>query len=407
MERAGERTIGKLTKLGQIVDGVEVPFRFANQFLVEDNDRVQRLVIAPKGDHIELALILADLFPEPYWVLLIQLVSGERQPGRYESDRGFTHEQLSRFCREHTEFLEGFGSHHFWIASKESEGLIVYDQHNYLYAYGDLPVLASLLTYRGFTEVESFELPDPHIHFFHPEHAGLQEAFFESCDWRRTELRPEDDPGRDEGPASDLEESWPWAKWLGQMRDNFLPGRRELIASDWTYLRIDRPSWLPLLSRDPLRRVLRDQRKLYRHGSIVWGALVQANLLLFEPGPEDLPAAIAFSTDEDVDASAPALAQVARKLFHAKENEVEDDDWRDIGAKLADEHRRDTQVIVPSKLTWGAPVTMSAVLVARKHLPNRVLSGSVFPLLVAPSISDWVIVLPSRFWPQEFIDRVF
>ncbi|MFE5595167.1 hypothetical protein [Streptomyces sp. NPDC056549] len=41
------------------------------------------------------------------------------------------------------------------------------------------------------------------------------------------------------------------------------------------------------------------------------------------------------------------------------------------------------------------------IIVARRHLPGRALSESVFPLLITPEHTEMTMMLPSRFWPTS------
>ncbi len=79
---------------------------------------------------------------------------GERQPGRYQSPLPLSLEQVATFCRRFTPFLQGDGRHHLWIGSAVNAGLLIYDQHDWIWAYGDLPAYVRVLQERGFTEGE-------------------------------------------------------------------------------------------------------------------------------------------------------------------------------------------------------------------------------------------------------------
>src|SRR6185503_6162156 len=60
-------------------------------------------------------------------------------------------------------------------------------------------------------------------------------------------------------------------------------------------LRLKRPRWNRSDGR--FEAIFRHQDMLLEHGHVVWGHVIQANALLFEPGPDDSPAAIIYSLD--------------------------------------------------------------------------------------------------------------
>ncbi|MET8751916.1 hypothetical protein ABZW32_17715 [Streptomyces sp. NPDC004667] len=67
---------------------------------------------------------------------------------------------------------------------------------------------------------------------------------------------------------------------------------------------------------------------------------------------------------------------------------------------LASEMDREMRLEVPRRLTGSAAVYCTDVIVARRHLPGRVLKDSLFPLLIAPERTAMTMMLPSRFWPS-------
>lgn len=41
-----------------------------------------------------------------------------------------------------------------------------------------------------------------------------------------------------------------------------------------------------------------------------------------------------------------------------------------------------------------------------RHLPEQVLHGSIFPLLIHPEKTDVTMILPSRYWPEDLPEAV-
>ena len=71
-------------------------------------------------------------------------------------------------------------------------GLVVYDHHDILYAYGPLDDFRSVLASRGIREGE-VSIPSPHSHWYHAAFAAEQDAVLAHWDWRYCELQPRDD----------------------------------------------------------------------------------------------------------------------------------------------------------------------------------------------------------------------
>src|SRR6516165_5031941 len=77
-----------------------------------------------------------------------------------------------------------------------------------------------------------------------------------------------------------------FGEMIQECRENFGPAPREMRPEEQDEFRL-RPSCLMriifLLSMDKLRLVVRHQNLLRDHGRVVWGFLVQANQILFNP----------------------------------------------------------------------------------------------------------------------------
>src|SRR5262249_52306381 len=94
-----------------------------------------------------------------------------------------------------------------------------------------------------------------------------------------------------------------------------------------------RPGWLLrtmlFLTRDKLRIVLRDQDLLREHGQVVWGHLVQANTVLFNPrNRQALPANVLYSPDPYFDEQLPLLGELAHGIFDLKGRSPRDKEMR-------------------------------------------------------------------------------
>ncbi|MEV7541106.1 hypothetical protein [Streptomyces sp. NPDC089915] len=152
--------------------------------------------------------------------------------------------------------------------------------------------------------------------------------------------------------------------------------------------------------RDPLAQILKVQDLLLTEGRPVWGAIVQANSELFERGRRNLPAAVIYSPDAAAFDDRPdLLLDIARKLYRLKGIRQRNPELAVFSRMLASETDREMRLEVPHILTGGAVVYCTDIIVARRHLPGRVLNEPVFPLLIAPRRTLMTMMLPGRYWP--------
>jgi hypothetical protein len=182
---------------------------------------------------------------------------------------------------------------------------------------------------------------------------------------------------------------------LGEPPRNF--GRKEM-----GYLRIKPPAWCkPAV--DELHAVYRDLELLLTHGTAVWGALVQANDLLFAPGPQDSPGVAIYTPEPHWHDDLMRLSEMAKTVFALKTGGGKTEQEREIGAWLADERKRFMSHPLPASIARESPVVASAVMFSRKHLPGGVLSCGFFPLLVHAKTKAALIV-PARYWDAELVN---
>ena len=172
----------------------EEPVRYSNVYCLESTTVAPRLVVGPAENHIELLLSLAQLWREQLGVLYVLLVPrlGKREPGRYQSPGPLDFEQVVAFCRRFREFFEGDGRHHVWIASASGPGLLVYDQHDWIYAYGDLPAYVQLLKSQGFVEGE-IKPPSPHAHSYNESFDRSEDELMSYWQWKYFPLQDQDE----------------------------------------------------------------------------------------------------------------------------------------------------------------------------------------------------------------------
>lgn len=181
-------------KLGAGEWGLQTPVRYPNVYAVEQTTGPERLIVGPASDHVEVLLSLAELWREDYFLLYVLLVPrlGKREPGRYQSPGPLSFEEVATFCRRFAPFLQGDGRHHLWIGSTTNAGLLIYDRHEWIWAYGDIPAYVGVLTSRGLTEGEVV-LPVPHSHAYNAAFDAAEDELAGAWEWSHFPLQPGDE----------------------------------------------------------------------------------------------------------------------------------------------------------------------------------------------------------------------
>lgn len=157
---------------------------------------------------------------------------------------------------------------------------------------------------------------------------------------------------------------------------------------------------------DPvLGKQAKDSKLLFTQGEIVWAALVQANQDLFQPGPDNLPGAVLYSTDPRMDSCPNIMLQAASELFEIKGKQLENPELQTFSDALAHETGRPVNLSVPPVLTNGIPCSFTVIEFERRHLPRGILQGQLMPILIHPSTPS-IMMLPAWYWAESF-DKFF
>ena len=79
------------------------------------------------------------------------------------------------------------------LKSVDDLGLLVYDRHNVIYAYGDLTQFSRILTRKGLAQKTAVSLPLPHVHSYRQEYDEDCQQLLRWQDWIYSPLRQSDD----------------------------------------------------------------------------------------------------------------------------------------------------------------------------------------------------------------------
>jgi hypothetical protein len=171
-----------------------VELAYPNIWQRDEQPSCSRLVIGAREREIPLILELCRTMSGPFWVLyVLTLPCVDGREGRYRSPRPVEYDVLELFLYTFQEFFERDGRHHLWVVSANDEGQFVFDDHNMVYAYGDLERYESCLESAGFTR-GSVAMSSPHCHHYHREFDTAEDELLAYWRWEKFPLEPIDGP---------------------------------------------------------------------------------------------------------------------------------------------------------------------------------------------------------------------
>lgn len=171
----------KLTRM--LIDQTWVNNEYGKFYEMETTIAFQRLKIAADKNQIELMLKLGEHLKPPFFILYVLVTQRNGHPqGRYQSNVIVNMEEVGRFLHQYKDYFETDGRHHVWIGTADNSGLLIYDQHNVIYAYGQLDEQIETLKALGFQE-KAFSFPVPHAHRFDPVNDQFEDQIFRHWNW--------------------------------------------------------------------------------------------------------------------------------------------------------------------------------------------------------------------------------
>ena len=218
---------------------------------------------------------------------------------------------------------------------------------------------------------------------------------------RRRPPRPDPRPDPRPVPGGDADDGLDPHAVLAECRRRFGPAPRRFEPE--LRAKLKWPFHLWMLWDGPFRRYRSARRRLLREGEVVWGALVQANMMMFDPDLDfSCPGEVVFCPDARRPVHPDELIAVARRVGELKHTAPRDAELRKFADYLTDEHVRAFGWPIPRKLTGGLPCVDSTVLFPRDHLPGRAIYTPVMPLVVLPTEPHYACVLHGGFWPRAY-----
>ncbi|MCG6157375.1 hypothetical protein [Rubinisphaera margarita] len=169
------------------------------------------------------------------------------------------------------------------------------------------------------------------------------------------------------------------------------------------YLHVSKPAWLRQNPGDKLTTLFDHLPQVYSEGLIVWGHIIQANVLMFKPGADNCPGELVYCLDRTRHVQPKYLQELAHSLFRLKGTRPEDAELAPIADYLTDEYIRVFGLKVPRSISHSVPCRISTTYFVRKHLPQRRLCKPLMPIVVLPEKPHVAMPLPARYWPKELV----
>jgi hypothetical protein len=181
-------------KIGIIQNNEEKALIYQNEYAKQKTTGPDRIIISTNGSYIDLAYGLISNISNKIGILYVLKVSRtNNEVGRYQLDHELDKYGLGKFLGKYHEYFELDGRHHIWMKSITSDDLIVYDNHNVLYVYGDLTHYIEELSSSGFMQVNNIEFPCPHAHHYNKVFDGTEKEIIQSNKWKFFPLKEDDD----------------------------------------------------------------------------------------------------------------------------------------------------------------------------------------------------------------------
>ena len=178
-------------KFTSYASGHELPHDYGKIYEVIKD--IGQIKIAASQNQIDLLLELAGPLTPPFYILYVLIVTRlDNKHGRYQSPLLETKDELTSFLREYQEYFETDGRHHIWICTLDNSGRFIYDQHNVIFAYGQLENYISILKKIGYKERE-FSFPAPHAHVYNASNDKFEEKILHHWDWDYFPLTDDDE----------------------------------------------------------------------------------------------------------------------------------------------------------------------------------------------------------------------
>ena len=156
--------------------------------------------------------------------------------------------------------------------------------------------------------------------------------------------------------------------------------------------------------QDKLTTLFDHLPQVFTEGTVVWGHIIQANVLMFKPGADNCPGELVYSLDRKRQVQPQYLQELAANLFRLKRTSPDDAELAPIADYLTDEYIRVFGLKVPRSVSPSVPCRISTTFFVRKHLPQKRLCKSLLPIVVLTEKPHVAMPLPECYWPKKLLE---
>ena len=170
----------------------------------------------------------------------------------------------------------------------------------------------------------------------------------------------------------------------------------------------DKPDWD--WWNEDLKHSVENWDKVFTYGKLTWGRIIQVITLMFQQGKDNCPGEVRIWLEKEKPFDADAFDLIGSKLYVIKGysehfDPLDEREEKAFAAYLEDQMVRVYGLKVPSRIADGLNVRVSTVFFQRRHIPNKVISNLLFPVLYLNEDPMVAVMVPSRFWPQELLQN--
>ncbi|NQZ57997.1 MAG: hypothetical protein HRT88_11115 [Lentisphaeraceae bacterium] len=188
---------------------------------------------------------------------------------------------------------------------------------------------------------------------------------------------------------------------LKRTQNNYQKLKKRFSLTQHLYLYCALPSWAREFSE--YAELKAKMAKLYKEGTIRWGAYVMANNLLFDSSNNDAcPGIIVHAMTDAYENKQSEIIKCTQMLGRLPEQEDKIPEDQRETAKLLDGNSHFSHFRLPDSLTDGNEFYLSNMMFFPKHLPGNSLDYRAFPILTHNEVQA-IHMLPSYFWDSRII----
>jgi hypothetical protein len=169
--------------------------KYEKEYAVREKASGGRLIVTPDKDHVKmmLNLLAGENKNHSYSIAYFLLESCKEAWGKYQSVKTLSWDELERFCKKYTDYLETDARHNLGIRDNETKDTVIYDNHNVLYVFGNLEEKIEILENNGYKKVDKIVIPKPHSHFFNTANDDNELEIIKNNEWIFTPVKIRDD----------------------------------------------------------------------------------------------------------------------------------------------------------------------------------------------------------------------